>query len=70
MNILERIEAKFIFCDVDAVERILLVKSAQEAKIFTVNGKIGDFDGVESLLVATGSENEFSYEFETFNVCC
>ncbi|KAG4074215.1 hypothetical protein HA402_015518 [Bradysia odoriphaga] len=60
LNILERIEPKFIFCDADAVEPILKARLAHDTKILIVNGKVKGFDGVESLLVATRSENEFS----------
>ncbi|XP_037039721.1 probable 4-coumarate--CoA ligase 3 isoform X2 [Bradysia coprophila] len=60
LDILERIEPKFIFCDADAVEPILKARLAQDTKVLIVNGKVKGFDVVESLLVSTKSENEFS----------
>lgn len=61
VNILERIEPKLVFCDADAVEHVLKAKSAGSAKIFIVSGVLNGFDGIESIMMETGSENEFSY---------
>lgn len=67
-HILKRITPKFIFCDANV---LLSVKNTintigLNAKLFTVNGTIDGFDSIDSLMCATGDEENFVYAAKKF----
>lgn len=63
LSTLQLIEPKLIFCGVEKYDLIVecLAELGLNAKIFTLNGKIGDAETVESLFSQTGTEAEFVY---------
>lgn len=61
IKMLKKTEPCLIFCDVDAYDLMkeYLIKSGNNAKIFTFNGTQGDSEPVESLFAPTGCEDSF-----------
>lgn len=62
-KLLNRIRPQYIFCDADVLWPVKDIIDSIElnAKLFTVNGIVDGFDTIDSLMCATGDEDNFMY---------
>lgn len=60
VNILQRIDPSFIFCDADILPMIDN-ETKMKAKVFTVNENVDGYDPIGSLMAGDGDGDEDSF---------